>query len=95
MSLSNVFFTSGLTITILIERGTVPASNEMWIIFVTVGSSVDIFKNPVAIASKAHDFLGFLLITLETYMCIDVADNPIYFISFHLLSVLKLYQCSS
>ena len=51
-----------------IELGTVPVSSEMVIIFVMVSSSVGriSIKNPAGIGSKAHDFLGLLLIILNT-----------------------------
>ena len=69
MSLSSVnCFKSGMTIAFFVEHGTVPVSNEMLIIFVVVGSIVGeiSIKNPAGIGSKAHDFLGFLLIILDT-----------------------------
>ena len=68
MSLSSVFFKSGQKIALIIERGTVPVSNEMLIIVVMVGRSVGkiSIKNPAVIGTKAHDFLRLLLINLDT-----------------------------
>ena len=53
-----------MTIAFSIERGTVPVSSEILKKFAMVGSSVGkiSIKNPAGIGSKAHDFLGRLLV---------------------------------